>query len=63
MVHWLRLHPSNAGATDSIPGQGSNIPQATQWNKQTNKKQFNKIPIKKWKATSLRQELLSDNYH
>ena len=30
MVHWLRLHPSNAGATDSIPGQGSNIPQATQ---------------------------------
>ena len=27
-IQWLRLCRSNAGATDSIPGQGSKIPHA-----------------------------------
>ena len=29
-VQWLRLHSSNAGVTDLIPGQGTKIPPATQ---------------------------------
>ena len=32
-VQWLRLHTSNAGGVGSIPGQGSNIPHATVWQK------------------------------
>ena len=29
-VQWLRLHPSTAGGTGSIPGWGTKIPQASQ---------------------------------
>ena len=36
-VQWLRLHTSTAGGTDSIPGQGTKIPQAT-WHSQKKKK-------------------------
>ena len=32
-VQWLRLHTSTARGTDSIPGQGTKIPQAT-WHSQ-----------------------------
>ena len=28
VVQWLRLHPSTAGGTDSIPGRGTKIPHA-----------------------------------
>ena len=35
MVQWLRLHASNAGGTDSIPGQGTKIPQAAQHGQKT----------------------------
>ena len=28
MVQWLRLHASNAGGTDLIPGQETQIPHA-----------------------------------
>ena len=30
MVQWLRPHPSNAGGTGSILGQGAKIPHAAQ---------------------------------
>ena len=35
VVQWLRLHASTAGGPDSIPGQGTKIPQAT-WHGQKN---------------------------
>ena len=30
VVQWLRLHTSNAGGKDLIPGRGTNIPHAPQ---------------------------------
>ena len=36
VVQWLRLHTPNAGATGSIPGWGTKIPQAT-WQKKKKK--------------------------
>jgi len=33
VVQWLRLHASNAGAADSIPGEGTKIPHARQCSK------------------------------
>ena len=37
VVQWLRLCPSTAGGMSSIPAQGTKIPHATWWPKQTNK--------------------------
>ena len=33
MFQWLKLHVSNAGAADSIPGEGTKIPHARQCSK------------------------------
>ena len=37
VVHWLRLHASNAGGMGSSPGQGTNIPHASQHGQKLNK--------------------------
>ena len=37
VVQWVRLCTSTAGGTSSIPGQGTEIPHAAWWPKQTNK--------------------------
>ena len=45
VAQWLRFHAPNAGGTDLIPGQGTNIPcaaQHSQINKQTNKQIWNR---------------------
>ena len=46
VVQWLRLHASNAGVADSIPGQGTKIPRPTccvAWPKERKKK--NTCPV------------------
>ena len=35
VIQWLRLHASTAGATGSIPGQGTKIPHAAQCGQKT----------------------------
>ena len=37
-IQWLRLHSSNAGVTDLIPGQETKIPYAMQYSKKKKKK-------------------------
>ena len=39
-IQWLRLHSSNAGVTDLIPGQETKIPYAMQYSKKKKKKEF-----------------------
>ena len=42
MAQWLRLQATNAGATSSIPGQGTKIPHATRHGKNIKKKKKKK---------------------
>ena len=65
MVLWLRFHASNAGGKDSIPGQGTKIPQAV-WHGQKKKqklkkKKKNNIKKKGIHLFKYRQEI-SKNY-
>ena len=61
-VQWLRLHTSNAGGVGSIPGQGSNIPHATVWQK--NKKLRGNKNGQILRNKNSIQELLEDiSYH
>ena len=48
MVQWLRLCPSTARDTGSIPGQGTKIPHAA-WCEKERKKERKKIKKKKKK--------------
>ena len=42
VVHWLRLHASNAGGMGSIPGGGTKIPHAMWHGQKEKKKGLNK---------------------
>ena len=55
VVLWLRFHASNAGGKDSIPGQGTKIPQAV-WHGQKKKAEIKKkkrITLKKKESICL----------
>ena len=56
VVLWLRFHASNAGGKDSIPGQGTKIPQAV-WHGQKKKK----AEIKKKKNNIKKKESIHLN--
>ena len=43
-IQWLRLHSSNAGVTDLIPGQETKIPYAMQYSKKKKKKNLKLRP-------------------
>ena len=46
VVHWLRLHVSNAGDVGSIPGQGTKVPHATVLAKRLKKRNKNRNAYK-----------------
>ena len=56
-VQWLGLHAFTAKGMGSIPGQGTKIPQATQYSKNKTKENKNKyahnLPCSKKKTTFL----------